>query len=152
LNREITAEEIKSFFRKDVFAEFVGIELVDAGGGRSTARLQLRDHHMNGLGIVHGGAVFTLADLAFAAACNSRGQVAVAIHCSISYLKAAQGDFLLAEAREVAAGSKIAAYSVRITDGTGEIVSVFEGMAYRKKETWKAVNVSTVCCRRGRSA
>ena len=87
--------------------------------------------------MVHGGAVFTLADLAFAAACNSHGRVAVAIHCSISYIKAAQGDVLQAEAQEVSAGPKIGTYSIRITDGTGEIVAVFEGMAYRKKESWK---------------
>ncbi len=134
---KVTAEEIRSFFRKDVFAAFVGIELVEAGNGRATARLPLHDHHRNGLGIVHGGAVFTLADLAFAAACNSYGRIAVAIHCSISFIKAAQGNFLLAEAREVSAGPKIAAYSVRVTDGAGEIVSVFEGMAYRKKESWR---------------
>ena len=137
MKTEITSEEIKSFLRKDAFAAFVGIELVEAGNGRAAARLPLRDHHRNGLGIVHGGAVFTLADLAFAAACNSHGRIAVAIHCSISYIKAAQGDFLLAEAREVSAGPKIGAYSIRVTDGSGEIVAVFEGMAYRKKESWR---------------
>ena len=133
----ITAEEIRSFMRKDAFAAFVGIELIEAENGWAFARLPLRDHHLNGLGMVHGGAVFTLADLAFAAACNSHGRVAVAIHCSISYIKAAQGDVLQAEAQEVSAGPKIGTYSIRITDGAGEIVAVFEGMAYRKKESWK---------------
>ena len=133
----ITAEEIRSFIRKDAFAAFVGIELIEAENGRASARLPLRDHHLNGLGMVHGGVVFTLADLAFAAACNSHGRIAVAIHCSISYIKAAQGDVLRAEAQEVSAGPKIGTYSIRITDGAGEIVAVFEGMAYRKKESWK---------------
>ena len=133
----ITAEEIRSFMRKDAFAAFVGIELIEAENGRASARLPLRDHHLNGPGMVHGGVVFTLADLAFAAACNSNGRIAVAIHCSISYIRAAQGDILQAEAQEVSAGPKIGAYSIRITDGTGEIVAVFEGMAYRKKESWK---------------
>jgi len=134
LNEEITSDALKSFFRKDLFAEFVGIELLEAGDGRATARLELRDHHRNGLGLVHGGAIFTLADLAFAAAVNSRGRAAVAIHCSISYLKAVQGDLLLAEAEEVSCGPKIAAYTIRITEDSGEMISLFEGMAYRKGE------------------
>ena len=131
---ETSAEVLSDFFRKDRFAAFVGIELTEAGGGRATARLTLREHHLNGLGIVHGGALFTLADLAFAAAVNSRGRAAVAIHCTISYLKAAQGEWLLAEAQEVSCGPKIASYLIRITDSSGEIVSLFEGMAYRKRE------------------
>jgi acyl-CoA thioesterase len=133
---EIISDALKTFFRKDLFAEFVGIELLDAKDGRSTARLRLRDHHRNSIGLIQGGAIFTLADLAFAAAVHSRGQIAVAIHCSISYLKAAHGDLLLAEAVEVSCGPKIAVYTVRITDVSGDVISLFEGMAYRKKERW----------------
>ena len=136
MNDEITLKSIQAFFRKDLFAGFVGIELIEAGDGRARARLAIGDHHRNGLGLVHGGAIFTLADLAFAAAVNSRGRAAVAIHCSISYLKAATGDVLFAEAEEVSCGPKIAAYTIRITDASGEIISRFEGMAYRKKEHW----------------
>lgn len=136
MNEAITPEVIKSFFRKDLFAGFVGIELIAAGDGSAKASLQIRDHHLNGLGLVHGGAIFTLADLAFAAASNSRGRAAVAIHCSISYLKAVTGGLLLAEAEEVSCGPKIAAYTIRVTDGSGELISRFEGMAYRKRESW----------------
>jgi len=133
---EIAMKPIKAFFRKDLFAESVGIELIEAGDGRAKARLAISDRHRNGLGLVHGGAIFTLAELAFAAAVNSRGRAAVAIHCSISYLKAATGDLLFAEAEEVSCGPKIAAYTIRITDASGEIIARFEGMAYRKKEHW----------------
>jgi acyl-CoA thioesterase len=133
---KISPEAIEAFFKKDIFAAYVGIELTDAGEGRATARLKIEDHHLNGLGLVHGGAIFTLADLAFAAAVNSHGRIAVAIHCSIAYLKAAEGDFLVAEAREVSCGPKIAAYTIRVTDGTGELIALFEGMAYRKKDRW----------------
>jgi acyl-CoA thioesterase len=132
----ITSEAIKAFFRKDLFAAFVGIKLTDAGDGRATAHLKIGDHHRNGLGLVHGGAIFTLADLAFAAAVNSRGRIAVAIHCSISYLKVAEGDVLVAEAQEVSCGPKIAAYTIRVTDSSGELIALFEGMAYRKNERW----------------
>jgi acyl-CoA thioesterase len=133
---ETARKAILDFFRKDLFAAFVGIELIEASEGRAKARLTISDHHRNGLGIVHGGAIFTLADLAFAAAVNSRGRTAVALHCSISFLKAATGDVLFAEAEEISCGPKIAAYTVRITDASGEIISRFEGMAYRKKEHW----------------
>ena len=136
MNDEITLKAIQAFFRKDLFAGFVGIELIEAGEGRARARLAIGDRHRNGLGLVHGGAIFTLADLAFAAAVNSRGRAAVAIHCSISYLKAAAGDVLFAEAEEVSCGPKIAAYTIRITDASGKIIARFEGMAYRKKEHW----------------
>jgi acyl-CoA thioesterase len=136
VNEEIALKSIQAFFRKDLFAAFVGIELIEAGEGRARARLTISDHHRNGLGLVHGGAIFTLADLAFAAAVNSRGRAAVAIHCSISYLKAAAGDVLFAEAEEVSCGPKIAAYTIRITDASGEIIARFEGMSYRKKEHW----------------
>jgi acyl-CoA thioesterase len=136
VNDEIVLKSIQAFFRKDLFAGFVGIELIEAGDGRARARLAISDRHRNGLGLVHGGAIFTLADLAFAAAVNSRGRTAVAIHCSISYLKAAAGDVLFAEAEEVSCGPKIAVYTIRITDATGEIIARFEGMAYRKKERW----------------
>lgn len=134
MDETVSSEQLKAFFRKDRFAAFVGIELIEAGGGRAKARLALRDHHKNGLGIIQGGAIFTLADLAFAAAVNSRGRVAVAIHSSISYLKVAKGGFILAEAEEVSCGPKIASYTIRVTDEGGEIISLFEGMAYRKKE------------------
>lgn len=136
MNEEVTLKAIQDFFRKDLFAGFVGIELIEAGNGRAKARMQIGDRHRNGLGLVHGGAIFTLADLAFAAAVNSRGRAAVAIHCSISYLKAAAGDVLFAEAEEISCGPKIAAYTIRVTDASGEIIALFEGMAYRKKEHW----------------
>jgi acyl-CoA thioesterase len=135
LTEKITQEALRSFIGKDRFAAFVGIELLTVGEGRATARLNLRDHHKNGLGIVHGGAVFTLADLVFAAAVNSRGRAAVAIHCTISYLKAALGDMLFAEAREISCGPKIAVYHIQVTEASGELLSTFEGMAYRKKES-----------------
>jgi len=136
MEESLSPEAVKAFFRKDLFAAHVGIELLEAGEGRSKARLVLRDHHRNGLGMVHGGALFALADLAFAAAVNSRGRAAVAIHCAISYLKAAQGASLVAEAREISCGPKIALYQIPIHDENGDLVATFEGMAYRKKERW----------------
>jgi acyl-CoA thioesterase len=135
LGEEMSSDALKSFFHRDLFTEYVGIELLSAEGGRAKARLRLKDHHRNSIGLIQGGAIFTLADLAFAAAVHSRGRIAVAVHCSISYLKAAKGDLLQAEAEEVSCGPKLAVYIIRITDASGEVIAFFEGTAYRKMES-----------------
>jgi acyl-CoA thioesterase len=91
------------------------------------------EEHTNGLGMVHGGALFSLADLAFAAASNSKGRIAVAINATISYLQAPQTDRLTAVAEEVSSGRKLATYSVTVSDGSDRICAVFQGTAYLKK-------------------
>lgn len=118
---------------RDLFARHLGIELQEVGPGYAKARMPITDDHKNGLGIVHGGASFALADLAFAAASNSRGQVAVAINASISYVAAGQGAWLQAEAVETSLTPKLATYKVTISDEKGDIVALFDGMVYRKK-------------------
>ncbi|MDD5711986.1 MAG: PaaI family thioesterase [Smithellaceae bacterium] len=127
-----TTDELKRFFTRDTFANYVGIELLEVADGHATARLELKDHHLNGVGIPHGGAIFTLADLAFAAASNSRGQVAVAINVNISYLKATTGKALIAKAHEVSCNSKLASYTIEVADDEGEIVALMQGMVYRR--------------------
>lgn len=127
-------ERIKEFFKNDRFAEHSGIELMDVAEGFARARLRIQDHHRNGVGIVHGGAIFTLADLAFAVASNSHGTVAVAINAGISFLKAARSGTLVAEAREVSRNPKLASYSISVTDDEGDLVAAFQGMVYRKKD------------------
>ncbi len=128
-------DRIKKFFKNDRFAEYVGIELVDVGKGRATARLEIKDHHLNGVGIVHGGAIFALADLAFAVASNSHGTVALGINASISFIKATSAGVLTAEAREVAWNPKLATYQIDVTDSDGELIAVFQGTVYRKKDS-----------------
>jgi len=119
---------------KDRYAKLTGIELVEVAEGRAKARLKISDQHLNGVGIAHGGAIFTLADFVFAAASNSHETVAVAINVSISYLKAVFMGTLVAEAQEVAINPKLASYSVQVRDESGDLVAIFQGMAYRKKD------------------
>jgi len=126
---------IKEFFRNDRFAAHNGIELVEVSAGYAKTRMQIEDRHRNGIDVVHGGAIFTLADLAFAAASNSHGTVAVAINASIWYVKAALEGTLIAEAKEVSLNPKLATYSIEVTNDDGQIVAAFEGMVYRKKQT-----------------
>ena len=96
--------------------------------------MTLHPHHWNGLGTVHGGAIFTLADFCFAAACNSHGTVSVALNVSITFMKAATTGTLWAEAREMSKNFKVGAYAVEIKDDQGELVAQFQGLAYRKKD------------------
>ena len=126
--------DLKRFFLNDQFAAHSNIELLTAGPGHSTARMKLGPHHLNGMNTVHGGAIFTLADFAFAVACNSHGTLSVALDVSIVFIKAATTGTLLAEAREVSKNFKVGLYNVDIKDDQGDLVAQFQGVAYRKKD------------------
>ena len=127
--------ELKSFFSTgDRFANHSGVELVEAGPGLAKARMKIEPFHFNAAGTVHGGAIFTLADFAFAVASNSHGTLAMGINTSVSFVKAALAGILYADARELSRNAKLATYSVMITDDAGDTVAIFQGMVYRKKE------------------
>ncbi len=117
---------------KDEFAKLVGIEILEHGPGRAKVKMAVTPRHCNGLGMVHGGAMFTLADYAFAAACNSHGFASVAINASINYLRAPKGAVLYAEAEEVAVDGKLGSCLVRVLDEDGGLVATFQGLSYRK--------------------
>ncbi|MBP2046955.1 PaaI family thioesterase [Methanobacterium aggregans] len=127
-------EDLKRFFKRDRFAEFLGIELLEAGEGYARSRMEIGNDHFNGIGTVHGGAIFTLADFTFAVASNSHGKVSVAINADVSFMNAARGGALTAEAREISRNHKLGSYTVEIRDDTGELVAIFQGLAYIKKK------------------
>jgi len=127
-------QAIWDFFKNDKFAEHSGMQLLDIAPGYAKAKMEVKDCHLNGVDVVHGGAIFTLADLAFAAASNSHGTVAVAINASIWFVKAARQGTLYAEAKEVSRNPKLATYSIAVTDDSDETIATFEGMVYRKKD------------------
>jgi acyl-CoA thioesterase len=121
-----------AFFTNDAWAKESGIELMEVSTGRSKVRMRIEKRHVNGHGSVHGGAIFTLADTAFALASNSHGIPAAAINAHISYVKSATAGTLYAEATESSLSPKIATYSVTVTNDNGEKIALFEGMVYRK--------------------
>jgi len=125
-------EAAKKHFGYDRYAAMTGVEIVEAGIGYCKACLNIEDKHMNAANVVQGGAIFTLADLAFAVASNSRGQLALAINVNISFLKAASKGTLYAVATEVKEPGRLGAYDVLVTDDAGEVVARFNGMVYRK--------------------
>ena len=128
-------QEIKQFFsNEDKFARHAGIELLDMGPGWAKASMKIEPFHFNGAKTVHGGAIFTLADFAFAVASNSHGTLAMGINTSVNFVKAALKGTLYAEAKEQSLNAKLATYSVMVTDDAGDVVAIFQGMVYRKKE------------------
>lgn len=125
-------ETARRYFGRDPLAQLLGIEVVDVGPGHATTRLILRPELHNNLAIAHGGAIFALADVAFAAASNSHGTVAVGANVSIAYLAAASTGILTAEAVEVSRGRKLATYTIRVSDEAGTLVAALQATAYRK--------------------
>lgn len=127
-------EKIKQFFKKDKFAEYIGIELLEVKEGWAKSKMEITKDHLNGIGTVHGGAIFTLADFTFAVAANSYGTVTVAINANISFMKAARSGTLFAEAEEISINPKLGTYTITVTDDNGELIAIFQGMAYRKRD------------------
>jgi len=132
-------ENIKEFFLRDRFAAHNDIVLTRVEPGYAEAEMEIADHHLNGVNITHGGAIFTLADLAFAVASNSHGTVAVGVSATITYLKATRRGRLTARAREVGRNPKLATYEVEVRDQADDLVALFQGTVYRKNTPLEAV-------------
>ncbi len=126
----------KRLLAGDRFASLTGIEIISAQKGYCKARLVIKDRHLNAANVVQGGAIFTLADLAFAVAANSHGQLALAINVNISFLHGISSGTLFATATEVCKPKRLGAYDVLITDDSENIIARFNGMVYRKKQSF----------------
>jgi acyl-CoA thioesterase len=117
---------------KDQFAEALGIQLLEAKDGYSKVSLKIQKNHTNALGFTHGGAIFSLADYAFAQACNFGGNVAVAAQVSINFLKpSVEGDTLIAEANRVSDGKTMGLYQVTVRK-EDKPIALFTGLAFKK--------------------
>ena len=127
-------DKLKEIFSNDNFVKHCGMELVEAYGGYSKVRMKLGDEHMNFFGTVHGGAIFSLADTALGAAANAYGTLSVAINCNIQYMKAGRTGYLTAIAEEVSLNHNLATYTINILDDREDVVAIFQGMVYRKKQ------------------
>ena len=91
---------VTNYFKKDMFIVNVGIELLEISPGYAKAKLEVEEKHLNALKTVQGGVLFTLSDIAFAAAINAHGSSAVLINANMSFVKAATKGTLIAEAKE----------------------------------------------------
>ena len=138
-------QAINNHIQQDAFAIHLGakVEIIEPGHSRVT--LIVTDNLLNFHGTTHGGIVFSVGDIAFAAAGNSRGQTAVALNMTISFLRATQaGDILVAEAQEQALNGPIGVYDITVVEqNSGELVAQIQAMIYRKKEWFVTEELSS---------
>jgi acyl-CoA thioesterase len=128
-----TAKEVVDhMMENDSFSKWMGLEVLDVKEGYSKVKMTIREEMVNGFGIVHGGLAFSLADSAFAFACNNRNNISVALDVTITFTKAVNvGDILTAEAKEVHNGQSTGVYLITITNQKNEQVAFFKGTCFR---------------------
>jgi len=127
------AEKVaNAMYARDPASQGLGISLDGVGAGCATMSMAIRDDMLNGHGSCHGGFIFTLADSAFAFACNSYNLNTVGAACTIDYLAPGrQGDVLTATAREQALAGKSGVYDVTVVNQEGRTVALFRGKSLR---------------------
>lgn len=131
MNHFATLEDARAFFSRDRFATENGIVLDALDDTRAVASLTLGPRHRNAFGGVMGGAIFTLADFAFAALTNGPGRLTVAQQVSVNYLAAPRGDRLVATARRRKDGRSSCVVVVDVADDTGRDVAQFVGLGFK---------------------
>lgn len=131
--KEHTAAAVaEHILKNDRFSRWLGIELLEIHAGYSRIRMMVRDEMISGLGIIHGGITFSLADSAFAFACNNRNNLSVALDTAINFIKPVHpGDVLTAEAREIHNGRSTGLYHITITNQRDHTVALFKGTCFR---------------------
>lgn len=117
-----TNNKFLKLLENDRFAALVGVELIEIQPGYAVAKMEITEKHLNGVNIIQGGAIFTLADFAFAAASN------------ISYFKPSDGKNLIAVAKEVSSSHKIANYKVEVFNENKDHIAELSITGYKKKE------------------
>lgn len=137
LSPQVLAEACaKAMWDDDNATRHLGMELLAVAPGEATITMTIAETMTNGHGTCHGGYIFTLADSAFAFACNTYNQRTVAQHCSVTYIAPAfKGDRLTATAREVSRRGRAGIYDIRITNQEGEHVAEFRGHSRTVKGT-----------------
>ena len=116
----------------DLFSQWLGIEVLEIKEGYSKIKMIVRKEMINGFGIVHGGIAFSLADSAFAFACNNRNVLSVALDTSINFIKPIHvGDVLTAETKELHNGKSTGLYHITIFNQNDHVVALFKGTCFR---------------------
>ena len=125
---EIARLSADAMWAEDKASQALGMKIEEVGPGFAILAMTISAQMVNGHGSCHGGFIFTLADSAFAFACNSRSQRHVAQHCQISYVAPAQlGMRLVAEARERQRGERSGIYDVTVRAESGDVIAEFRG-------------------------
>ena len=123
---------VSHMMQNDFFSQWMGVEVLEVKEGYSKIKMEIRKEMVNGFGIVHGGLPFSLADSAFAFACNNRNNLSVALDVTITFMKAVNvGDVLTAEAKEIHHGRSTGVYLIHVTNQKNEQVALFKGTCFR---------------------
>lgn len=131
-SRALAERVVARMLERDAFTRWLGIEVLEIAPQVCVCRMVVRPEMVNGFGVAHGGIVFSLADSAFAFACNTHGRVTVSVDNSITYPAAiSPGDVLTASAGEDAASDRLSYYRVDVRNQHGATVGLFRGTAYR---------------------
>lgn len=126
------AAVVAHMMENDLFSQWLGIEVLEINAGVSKIKMVVREEMINGFGIVHGGIAFSLADSAFAFACNNRNVLSVALDTAINFTKPVHvGDSLIAEAKEIHNGRSTGLYHIHITNQHEHLVAIFKGTCFR---------------------
>jgi acyl-CoA thioesterase len=128
----LAGKVVAHMMEHDLFSQWLGIEVLEVKEGYSKIKMTVRKEMINGFGIVHGGIAFSLADSAFAFACNNRNNLSVALDTSINFTKPVQvDDILTAEAKELHNGKSTGLYHITITNQRDHMVALFKGTCFR---------------------
>jgi acyl-CoA thioesterase len=134
--QDIHQQVVDHMMENDYFSQWMGVEVLDVKEGYSKIKMTIRKEMVNGFGIVHGGIPFSLADSAFAFACNNRNNLSVALDVTITFTKAVNvGDVLIAEAKEFHNGRSTGVYLITVTNQKDEQVALFKGTCFRTGKT-----------------
>jgi acyl-CoA thioesterase len=129
---KLAGEVVSHMMENDLFSQWLGIEVLTINEGYSKIKMIVRKEMINGFGILHGGIAFSLADSAFAFACNNRNVLSVALDTSINFIKPVHvGDELVAEAKELHNGKSTGLYQIEIKNQKEHLVAIFKGLCYR---------------------
>jgi acyl-CoA thioesterase len=135
--QQLAVKVVDKMFFNDPFSQWLGIERVEDGAGRSVLRMKVRKEMLNGFEIAHGGITYSLADSALAFASNSHGRMAVSVETSISHTaQVREGDVLTAYAEEEFLSNKIGNYRIIVKNQEDKIVALFKGIVYRTSQHW----------------
>lgn len=129
---QLATAVVSHMMENDLFSQWLGIEVLAIKEGYSKIKMIVRKEMINGFGIVHGGIAFSLADSAFAFACNNRNVLSVALDTSINFIKPVHvDDILTAEAKELHNGKSTGLYHITVINQKEHIVAQFKGLCYR---------------------
>jgi acyl-CoA thioesterase len=142
---EARRQGILAQLQHDRFRGLLEIEVLEVDEGYAKCRMTVREDMLNSVDVPHGGALFTLADMAFAAACNSYGQVSLALHVDISFYAAVPaGTTLYSEAREINLTRKTGDYDIRVFREDGKLVATARGLAYRRSDPYPPAQPTSI--------